>query len=272
MLGLAEEIRRAELPVHRLVGDHQRLGGPCEQIDPHPAEELAFGLGDEHVPRADEHVHRVDGLGAEGHRADGLHPAETVDLVGAAKILRDHDGRVRLALVGWRAGDDPLHARHVRGDHAHVGRSDHGVLAPRHIGADAVHRDVLVPEYDPGHRFTLHVAQRLFLYLREIADLGLCKLDVGPFPRAHPLVAGIDRGPAQPEFLRRPAVEPPGVLADRGVATRFDGFENVLDGPAHPGVGIGPGVFADPGLQVSGHPVLLPLLSKATHRSGECSG
>ena len=158
MLGLAEEVRRAELPVHRLIRDHKSLGGPREEIDADPAEELALGLGDEHVSGADEHIDGVDGLGAECHRADRLHPAETVDLVGAAEILGDHDGRIRLALIGRCAGDDPLHSRHFRGDHAHVGGGDHGVLAAGHVGADAVYWDVLVSQDDPGHRLVLDIA------------------------------------------------------------------------------------------------------------------
>ena len=272
VLGLAQQVGRAQLTVHRLVGDHQRLGGTREEIDAHPAEELALGLRDEHVARADEHVDRIDGLGAERHSAHRLHPAETADLVGATEILGDHDGRIRLAFVGRRAGDDPLHPRHLRRDHAHVGGGDHGVLATRHVGADAVDGNVPVPEDHPGHRLLLHVAERALLNLRKVANLTLCEFDVGPLPRADPLVAGIDRGPAQPEFLRRPAVEPFGVLAHRGIAAPFDGSENVLDGPTHLRVGIGPGVLADPGLQVSGHRILLPLLPLAAHRSAERRG
>ena len=86
--GLPEEIRRAELAVHRLVGDDQGLGGPREEVDADPAEELALGLRDEHVPGPDEHVHRLDGLGAEGHCADRLDaPRDSRYLVRAAKIL-----------------------------------------------------------------------------------------------------------------------------------------------------------------------------------------
>ena len=152
MLRLAEEVRRAELAVHRLVRDDQGLGGPREEVDADPAEELALRLRDEHVPGPDQHVDGIDGLAAEGHRADRLHPAEAVDLVRPAEVLGDHDGGVRLALVGRRASRDALHPRDLRGHHAHVGGGDHRVLAAGDVGADAVHRDVLVAEDDAGHR------------------------------------------------------------------------------------------------------------------------
>ena len=176
---------------------------------------------------------------------------------------------MRPAFVGRRAGGDPLHPRHLRGDHAHVGGGDHRILAAGYVGADAVHRDVLVAEDDAGHRLVLDVAQRLFLEPREVADLSLRELDVRPLARAHPPVAGVDRGPAQPELVRRPAVEPHGVLADRRIAARLDRSENLFDGPAHLRVGIGLGVIADPGLEVAGHGVLLPFVSNAAHRSAE---
>jgi hypothetical protein len=106
VLGLAEQVGGADLGVHGVVGDHQRLGRPGEQVDADAAEELALGLGDEGVARADQHVDRRDRLGAERHRADRLHAAEHVDLVGAGQVHRRDDGRVRLALEGRRAGDD----------------------------------------------------------------------------------------------------------------------------------------------------------------------
>ena len=122
-------------------------------------------------------------------------------------------------------------------------------------------------EDDAGHRLALDVAERVLLDLREVPDLGLGELDVRPLARAHPLVAGVDRGPAQAEVVGRPAVEPLGALAHRGVAARLDLPENVLDGPAHLRVGVGPGVVAQPGLEVAGHGVLPPLVWNAAHRS-----
>ena len=134
-----------------------------------------------------------------------LHPAEAVDLVRPAEVLGDHDGGVRLALVGRRASRDALHPRDLRGHHAHVGGGDHRVLAAGDVGADAVHRDVLVAEDDAGHRLVLDVAKRRLLDLGEVPDLRLRELDVGPLAGAHPPVAGVDGGPAQAEVRRRPS-------------------------------------------------------------------
>ena len=72
---------------HGVVGDDQRLGGACEQVDADPPEELALGFGHVGVAGTDDHVDRLDRLGAERHRADRLHAAEHVDLVGAAKRI-----------------------------------------------------------------------------------------------------------------------------------------------------------------------------------------
>ena len=120
-------------------------------------------------------------------------------------------------------------------------------------------------EDDAGHRLALDVAERLFLDSCEVADLRLRELDVRPLARAHPSVAGIDRGPAQTELVRRPAVEPLRVFAHRRVAARVDRGEHLLDGAADLHVRLGLGVFADPGLEVAGHGILLRL--KCAHHS-----
>ena len=57
-------------------------------------------------------------------------------------------------------------------------------------------------EDDARHRLVLDIAKGVLLDPREVADLGLGELDVGPLPRTHPRVAGVDGGPAQPEFVR----------------------------------------------------------------------
>ena len=74
MLGLAQQVGGAELAVGAdLVGDDQRLGRAGEQVDADAAEQLALGLGDEGVARADQDVDRRDRLRAERpsrHRLD----------------------------------------------------------------------------------------------------------------------------------------------------------------------------------------------------------
>ena len=60
MLGLAEQVGGAHLGVGGLVGDDQDLGRAGQQVDADPPEELALGLGDIGVARADEHVDRLE--------------------------------------------------------------------------------------------------------------------------------------------------------------------------------------------------------------------
>ena len=95
VLGLAEQVGRAQLGIDGLVGDHQGLGRPGEQVDADAAEQLALGLGDIGVARPDQHVDGRDARGAERHGADRLDAAETIDLVGAGEVLGGDDRRGR---------------------------------------------------------------------------------------------------------------------------------------------------------------------------------
>ena len=136
MLGLAQQIDRADLGIDGLVGDHQGLGRAGEEIDADAAEQLALGLGDEGVARPHQHGDRRDPRGAERHGADRLDAAQHVDLVGAGEMLGGDDRRGRLALVGRRAGGDASDARDLRGHDRHVGRGEQRVLAAGHVAAD----------------------------------------------------------------------------------------------------------------------------------------
>ena len=84
VLRLAEEVGCHHFAVAGVVGDDQRLGRSGEQVDPDAAEQLSLGLGDEGVARPYQHIHRLDTLAAERHRAHRLHAAEAVDVVGPA--------------------------------------------------------------------------------------------------------------------------------------------------------------------------------------------
>ena len=81
-----------------------------------------------------------DRLGAERHGRDALHAAEAIDLIRAGKMLRRDDGRRRLALERWRAGDDARGARDFRGDDRHVRGREQRILAARHVAADRLRR------------------------------------------------------------------------------------------------------------------------------------
>ena len=160
MLGLPEKVGGAHFRIDRLVGDHHRLGRTGEEVDADAAEELALGLGDEGVARADQHVHRLDRLGAERHRADRLDAAEAVDLVGATEVHGSDDRRVRRTVLRRSGGDDARNAGDGGRQHRHVRRGDHRELAARHVAADGLDRDVPVAEDDAGQRLDLDVGDR----------------------------------------------------------------------------------------------------------------
>src|SRR5262249_50676505 len=121
VFGLTEEIGRANLAVNTVVGDDQGLGWSCKQIDTDASEKLALGFGDVGVPGTDDHIHWLDGLRPERHGCDRLHAPKDVDFVGAAKMHRRNNCRMRPTFKRWSTGDDALHAcdlgshdRHMR--------------------------------------------------------------------------------------------------------------------------------------------------------------
>ena len=237
VLGLAEQIGRADFAVHAVVGDDERFGRAGEQVDADAAEQLPLRLRHIGVARADDHVDRRDRLGAERHRGDRLHAAQHVDFIGAAEVHGRDDRRMRPALERRRAGDDALHAGDPRGDDRHVRRGDHRIAAARHVAADRVHRDVAVAEDHAGQRLHLQVLHRVFLLLREVAHLGLRELDVVEVALRHLRDRLLDLGRRQAEILRLPVVEFLRQLADRGVLLVLDFGEDAFDRRAHLGVG-----------------------------------
>ena len=257
MFRLAEEVGRADLAVHGLVGDDQRLGRPGEEIDADAPEQLALGLGDIGVARPHDHGDGRDGLGAERHGGHRLHAAEDVDLVGAAQVHRGDDRRMRPALERRRAGDDAAHARDLRGHDRHMRRGHHRIAPARDVAADAVHRDVPVPQDDAGKRLDLEVQQGRLLLLREVAHLRLGEADVVEIAPGELGDGALDLLRGEPEACGRPAVELVGELPDRDVAARLDVGEDRLDRLANLRVGGLDGARIDPALEVASHDVLL---------------
>ena len=195
-----------------------------------------FASATKALPGADEHVDRFDRLGAEGHRPDRLDAAENIDLMRAAEMHRGDDRRMRAAVDGRGGGDDPRHAGDRRRQHRHVRRRDHRKFAARHIAADRLYGDVLVPEdhawlgldFDIGHRRLLRFGETADLRLREANVLHVSGRDFrhGRF----------DLGGRQPKRRRRVAVE---LLAQRAhgrIALCFDLRKRRLHSRANLGV------------------------------------
>ena len=222
MLGLADQVAGDDGSVSRVVGDHRDLGGPGEDVDADLAEQRALGLGDEFVARADDHVGRLAGEQALGHRRDRLHAAERHDHVGARLVEGVEQVRVHRTAAKWpRAGDDRLHAGGLGGGHAHVGRGDVRVAARWGITACHVDRQhALSGSYTLVH-LDRELLQRLALGVRERADLRDREVDVALDLRGHLGGAAIDLGAGQHD-LAVPAVELLGVGAHRGLAVAAD--------------------------------------------------
>ena len=178
MFGLAQQIDRTQLCIDGIIRNHQSFGWPGKQIDPDAAVELPLGLGDKHVTRADQHVDRRDALGTQRHRCNGLYTAEYQDLIGTAVVHGGDNRRVWTTLM-WRCSRcNVFYASHFGRHDAHVCGGDHRILATRHVTADAVHWNIAVSQYNTRQGFDFKIVQARFLFLREIADLGLGKLNI----------------------------------------------------------------------------------------------
>ena len=83
VLGLSEQVGRAHLAVHAVVGDHQRLGRSREQVDADAAEQLPLGLRDIGVAGADDLVHARNRTRAVGHGRNRMRAADTEKAIDA---------------------------------------------------------------------------------------------------------------------------------------------------------------------------------------------
>lgn len=175
---MSQQVGRAKLTIPDIVGNHQRLSWPGEQVDTYAAEQLPLGLRHIGIAGSDQHVDGRDARRAEGHGAHGLDAAKAIDLVGTGQLLRCDDCRGGFALERRRAGDDAWHAGHLCRDHRHMGRGKHRILAARHVAPGGFHGDVLVPQHHARQRLDLDVSQRVALLLRKVTYLRLCKLYV----------------------------------------------------------------------------------------------
>ena len=159
------------------------------------------------LPGPDDHVGRLAGEQALGHRRDRLHAAQRHDHVGARLVERIEQVRMhRPAAKRPRAGDDRLHARGLGGGHAHVGRGDVRIAARRRVAAGDVDRQHALARRHALVHLDRELAQRLALRLRERADLRDREVDVALHVGRHFGRTPIDLGARQHD-LAVPAVE-----------------------------------------------------------------
>ncbi len=82
VFGLDHQINGDISRVGTTVGDHTDFRRPSERRwHPDDAGHLAFGQRHENIAGADDHIHRVDGVGSIGHCRDGLRASTCVDHV-----------------------------------------------------------------------------------------------------------------------------------------------------------------------------------------------
>src|SRR6185312_8882047 len=137
------------------------------------------------------------------------------------------------ALTRRRAGDDPRNPRHLRHRDGHDRGGDQRVAAARRVGADRVHRQMLVPQHHPGQGFDLDVMQALSLQPGEVAHLVEGELQVTLQLVGDRLLGlGDGLGP-DPEVLRAPVVEPRRVAAHGRQTLALDRRQDLGDDISH---------------------------------------
>ena len=141
VLGLSQQIGGDELRIGGFVGDQQRLGRTGKLVDIDDAEDTALGQHDEDVARSVDLVDVGNGLGAIGHRRDGLRATDAKDAIDAGHLGRRQDQRRDFATRSTRrADDDLLHAGDARRHGGHQQRRWIDRRPARGVDADAIER------------------------------------------------------------------------------------------------------------------------------------
>ena len=65
MLCLAQQVSGADLSIHRVVGQQERLGRARKQVDADPSIQLPLGLGHKGIAGPDEQVDGIHELGPQ---------------------------------------------------------------------------------------------------------------------------------------------------------------------------------------------------------------
>ena len=123
MLGLREEVCRAQGRIAVLIGDHERLRRAVQSVHAYLAEHELLGERREDTARATDHIDPGHCLGTVGHGRDGLGPANLEDTVHACYVGgHEHDRMDAPVDARIRRYDDLVHARDPRGNDGHQHR------------------------------------------------------------------------------------------------------------------------------------------------------
>ncbi len=227
MLGLPQQVRGDPHRVGAVVRDDGDLGGPGQQVDADPAEELSFRLGDVRVPRADQHVDRRLTEQPEGHRAERLDATEREHPVGARQVGAVQHGGVRAVLTGrGSAGEDRGDAGRLGHVHRHEGAGEEGEPAGGQVGADAGDGNVALTARDAGSHLDLEVRQVLALRCGETVGALVAHLQRGTDVRGKRVPRLLQLGGLDLQ-VAGPAVQLLGVAAYRVHALALDLAEHL---------------------------------------------
>ncbi len=247
MLGLTEQVRGHDLGLGRLVGDHRDLRGAGEEVDGHLAEQLALGLGDVGVARADDHVDGLLVQESERHRGEGLDAAEEEGPVDTrTRRGVEHRGVGPAVGLRRRARDDRRDAGDLRHVDGHEGARRQGEASSGEVGADAADRHVAMSGDDARRQLGLEVLSAARAgHERRLR----CARHRARSPRAGWGRAGRrSRGSVSVSSSTdraREAVELAGV-AEHGVhAVSLDGGQHLRDGGDHGGVSLSGGLVTE---------------------------
>ena len=123
MLRLRDDFARNELGLRARVCDDEHFRRTGQAVDADAPEDLALGLGDVDVARADDLVDRCDGRRAERERADRLRAADGVQLVDLGERTGVQHGGIDVTVALRRCRhDDASDARDLGGDDRHQHR------------------------------------------------------------------------------------------------------------------------------------------------------
>ena len=195
VLGLGDQVRRHELRVGGLVGQHEQFARARESVDRDRSESRDLATGDERLRRGGEAVagthHEIARRSEEsaGEGPDRLRASGGENPVAAPEPRR-RESRVSRSRARH---PDPLHAGHPRRDRRHQHARWQGIPTTRGVATHHLERHQVVSDLESGARY-LHAEwlQAGSLGVRERADA---------FPRGLDGSTNfggksIDRGPA----------------------------------------------------------------------------
>ena len=207
MLGLSEQVRRAQGRVGVPVGDHERLRRTVQPVDADLAEDELLGERREEAARPADHIDPGDRLGAVGHGSDGLRPSYLEDSIRSRYVGGYQYHRMDAPVdTGIRRDDDLVHARNPCGNDGHQHRGGEPGCSARNVYADALDRvyqlAVTLGEIYPARRpaFFLEPTDSLGGQTQSVDDLGVDRV-----------IGILDSGRRYLQVTKLNAVEPPGM-------------------------------------------------------------